>query len=88
MFNQMLRSARNQIECTYGRLKARWRILMCPLDVPTKFLPDITYACFVLHNFCEINKADVDLGFITRIVSEEKKYLQKIDKFIPNNFGV
>ena len=79
-FNQMLRSARNQIECAFGRLKARWRILMRPLDVPTKFPPDIIYACFVLHNFIEINKADVDLGFVTRIVSEEKKYLQKVDK--------
>ena len=80
MFNQIPRSARNQIECAFDRLKARWRILMRPLDVPTKFLPDIIYACFVLHNFSEINKADVDLGFVTRIVSEEKKYLQKFDK--------
>ena len=32
MFNTMLRSARNQIECAYGRLKARWPILTTSLN--------------------------------------------------------
>ena len=27
IFNTMLRSIRNQIECAFGRLKARWRML-------------------------------------------------------------
>lgn len=27
VFNSMLRAARNPIECAFGRLKARWRIL-------------------------------------------------------------
>ena len=80
MFNQMSRSARNQTERAFGRLKARCQILMDPLDVPTKFLQDIIYTCFVLHNFCGINKADHDVGFVTRSVSEERKYLQKIYK--------
>ena len=50
MFNQMFRSARNQIECAFGRLKARRRILMRPLDKPTKFLPDIIthVLCFII----------------------------------------
>ena len=44
MFSTMLRSARNQIECAFGRLKARWRILRRFEDIP-----DIVLACFVLH---------------------------------------
>lgn len=48
MFNQMLRSARNEIECSVGRLKVRWWILIRSLGVPNKFLPNIVYACFVL----------------------------------------
>lgn len=27
IFNQVLRSGRNQIECAFGRLKTRWQIL-------------------------------------------------------------
>lgn len=48
MFKQMLRSARNEIEYSVGRLKVRWWILIWPLGVPNKFLPDIVYTCFVL----------------------------------------
>lgn len=34
IFNQILRSARNQIECVLARLKVRWWILLRPLDFP------------------------------------------------------
>ena len=64
MFNQMLRAARNQIECAFGRLKARWRILNRPLDVSIEHAPDLIYACFVLHNYCEsknLNVSDDDV---------------------------
>ena len=30
IFNQMLRDARNSVECAYGRLKARWQVLTKP----------------------------------------------------------
>ena len=51
IFTQMLRSARNMIECVFGRLKARWRMLLRIMDIPVEKLPNIIYACFVLHNF-------------------------------------
>ena len=54
IFNEMLRSARNQIECAFGCLKARWRILNRPMDIKLEDLPSIIYSCFVLHNYCEI----------------------------------
>lgn len=41
-------SARIQIVCAFGRLKARWRILMRPMDIPANYLPSIVFACFVL----------------------------------------
>ena len=53
IFNNMLRSARNPIECAYGRLKARWQILNKGIDIGLKFIPTLIYACCVLHNICQ-----------------------------------
>ena len=53
IFNSMLRTARNPIECAFGRLKARWKILTKKMDLKFEKIPTIIYACFILHNFCE-----------------------------------
>ena len=53
IFNNMPRSARNQIECSFGRLKARWAIFTRKIDFKLEILPTIIYACFILHNYCE-----------------------------------
>ena len=39
IFNNMLRSARNSIECTFGHLKARWQILNKRNDMGLNFIP-------------------------------------------------
>jgi len=80
IFNQMLRSARNQIECAFGRLKARWRILQRPIDIPIEMLPNIVYTCFVLHNYCEKNHCDVDKSQAETIAIQEKSYPSTPDK--------
>ena len=49
----MLRSARNPIECAFGRLKARWGFLTRKIDLKLDLVPAAIYACFVLHNICE-----------------------------------
>jgi Plant transposon protein. len=72
IFNQMMCSARNQIECAFGRLKARWRILLRPMDIPVRNLPNVIFACFVLHNFCERRKVDVDASLVEKIIMEER----------------
>ena len=43
------------IECSYGRLKARFGALRRAMDINLTELPNVIYACFVLHNFCEVN---------------------------------
>lgn len=53
IFNNMLRSARNQIECALGRLKARWGFLTRKIDHKLEMIPTLAYSCFVLHNYCE-----------------------------------
>ena len=60
MFNALLRAARNPIECAFGRLKARWSILTKKVDLKIESVPVVVYACFVLHNYCEINKSYLD----------------------------
>ena len=72
IFNQLLRGARNQIECAFGQLKARWRILTRPIDIPVKDIPNLAFACFVLHNFCKNEKVEVDSCVVEQIIQEER----------------
>nr|XP_058964054.1 putative nuclease HARBI1 [Pocillopora verrucosa] len=64
VFNNMLRSARNQIECAFGRLKARWSILTTKVGFKLEAIPTIIYACFVLHNYCEKHNMYVDQDLV------------------------
>ena len=87
LFNQMLRSARNQIECAFGRLKARWRILLRNMDIPLHRLPPIIHACFVLHNFCEREKCEVDKEIVKKIIQHENAIIQKKDPIYTYSTG-
>ena len=76
----MLRSARNMIESGFSCLKARWRILLRPIDIPVEKLLNIIYACFVLHNFCEEAKGEVDAYLVEKIAQEERRAKLSVDK--------
>ncbi|XP_057296141.1 putative nuclease HARBI1 [Hydractinia symbiolongicarpus] len=60
LFNTILRPARNPVECAFGRLKARWRFLSKKVELKLEHIPTVVYACFTLHNLCEINNCYVD----------------------------
>lgn len=51
-FNKELSAARVKVECAFGLLKSRWRILGKRLDSKIGFVNKIVIACAVLHNFC------------------------------------
>lgn len=51
--------ARVVMEGALGRLKARFAALRRPMDINMEDLPFVIYACFVLHNFCEVNNEPV-----------------------------
>ena len=55
-FGYRLSSARMVIECAFGRSKGTFGALRRDMDINIDDLPHVIYACFVLHNFCEINK--------------------------------
>ncbi|XP_030008156.1 protein ALP1-like [Sphaeramia orbicularis] len=59
-FGLCLCRARMVIECAFGRLKARFASLRRPMDINIRDLPHVIYACFVLHNYCEVNKETLD----------------------------
>ena len=76
VFDNMLRSARNQTEASFGRLKARWAILARKLDLKLEILPTVIYACFILRNYCGKNKLYID----GEEVKSQIKILKKNEK--------
>ena len=71
-FGYMLCSARNVIECAFGRLKARFSALRRDMDINLDDLPSVIYACFVLHNFCEENKDSISEEQVRVVMDEER----------------
>ena len=77
----MLRSARNEIECVFGRLKARWVVLSRKVDLKIETVPKVIYFCFVLHNFSEsflknqLDEAEVQVQIV--------RHQQEIDQLDP-----
>ena len=53
-FNKKLSAARVTIERAFGIVKARWRILLKRLDSQITNVSDTILACFILHNFCQM----------------------------------
>lgn len=51
-FNKELSSARVKVECAFGLLKSRWRILHKRFDSSIDFAIKNAIACEVLHNLC------------------------------------
>ena len=52
VFNRKLSSGRVKVECAFGVLKNRWRILMKRFDSAISFAVCNAAACAVLHNIC------------------------------------
>ena len=84
-FNNVLRSSRNQIECAFGRLKARWRILNRAVDVELNFSSKMIYSCFVLHNFCELHGVEVPNDVLQAQIQNEREHSQAIDRLYSYN---
>ena len=62
-FGYRFSSARMVIDCSFGRLKARFGCLRREMDISQEVLPYVVYACLVLHNVCETHEE--------RLASEE-----------------
>ena len=79
IFNNLLRSATNPVECAFGRLKARWSILTLKMDLKLDNIPTVIYACFVLHNFCEYHNTYIDEDLVKLKFEVAKRNNEGID---------
>lgn len=73
-FGYKLCSARNVIECSFGRLKARFACLKRAMDINIDDLPLVIYACFVLNNYCELNNEYVHDELVKNAVSYDQDF--------------
>uniref|UniRef100_A0A8C3H4R0 DDE Tnp4 domain-containing protein n=1 Tax=Chrysemys picta bellii TaxID=8478 RepID=A0A8C3H4R0_CHRPI len=52
-FNNRLSKCRMTVECTFGRLKARWQCFYGRLDLTENNIPMVIAVCYPLHNPCD-----------------------------------
>ena len=83
-FGLTLCSGRNVIECAFGRLKARFGALRRQMDINMDDLPYVIYACFVLHNFCEMHNESISEERVSSSISYDQEF-QPSTQSIMNN---
>ena len=66
--------SRTVIECAFGRLKARFGALKRAKNININELPFVVYACFVLHNFCEISGERIGEDKVAASMEYERKF--------------
>ena len=83
-FGYRLCSARNVIECAFGRLKARFGCLRRAMDINLDDLPYVMYACFVLHNYCELNNESINKETVRMTINYDREFQPPT---IPNHYN-
>ncbi|XP_060780364.1 putative nuclease HARBI1 [Neoarius graeffei] len=66
--------ARMVIECAFGCLKARFAALRRPMDINLDDLYYVIYACFVLHNYCELQKEPLPESSVTAATQYDQEF--------------
>ena len=59
-FNKQLSAARVKVECSFGIVEGRWRILSFIEEGSVARVSKIIVACAVLHNFCILHRHEGD----------------------------
>lgn len=84
-FNKRLSSARKCIECAFGILRAKWRILGKDIEVePEKAIAIIKCAC-ILHNVVRTRDGDTDLDYCNTIIINHDNITEQVDAY--TNYG-
>ncbi|XP_077507836.1 uncharacterized protein LOC144118947 [Amblyomma americanum] len=77
-FNFRLSSARRVVENAFGRLKARFRILLKGLECDIVNVPYVIRACCVLHNICEELTDSCDSNWLDVVHVEDRRRPQPV----------
>lgn len=71
IFNYRLSRARRTVECAFGVLSNKWRVLHTPIQVTPDFTDSIVKACCVLNNFVRrrdgCNYQDTEINYLDDI---------------------
>ena len=73
-FAYRLSSAGIAIECAFGRLKSRFGALRREMDINQNYLPDVIYTCFILHNFCELQKEALPNQYVKASIDYDREF--------------
>lgn len=73
-FGLRLCSARMVIECAFGRLKGRFMMLKRAMDINIAQLPTVIYACFILHNYCELNGEELPADCVENVRNYDRHH--------------
>ena len=66
-------------------MKARWRVLTKKIDLKLEDVPNLIYACFVLHNFCESKNICIDERLIQQQIDRNQSEEEIFRKYIPDS---
>ena len=80
VFNDLLCSTRNPVECASGRLKTRSSMLTKKIDLKLGHIPRDIYACLVLHNFCDYYNTYLDEDLIKLQIGVAVLYSSTVDE--------
>ena len=69
-----LSSARMVIECSFGRLKARFCCLRRDVDINLNDVTHVIHAYFILHNFCEIINESISQQEVQAIMKHDREF--------------
>ena len=82
-FGLTLCKSRMVIECSFGRPKARFGVFKRAMDINMDELPGVIYACFVLHNYCELKNEKIGEEKVASAINYDREFQPAV---VTNNF--
>ena len=76
LYNRRLSRGRARVENAFGFLKLRFRELQSKIKLVLKFVPNVIYACYILHNIL-LGEQNIDIQELLRVIKLEVEHAAK-----------